>query len=538
MKARKLYVDCQIFQTDAYDRGMGKYSLSLLKELLNKKYNDFEPIFVFNKNLLIYDDRISMITSLSKKSRKLVVNLPTELVDKTSKKYANAENELTNIIQSDLSGEKGAVYLILAPFFVDFAAVYPRINNILKVSLVYDIIPHLIWHRQKIFPDELYYRHYKIFETSDYLLTISSSVKKDIINFVGVSPAKLVVIDGGAFEARISSSSKNYGKYILYPSAPIVHKNNVNAVKGFLRFNKLNGKNYKLLITSNFDNKTKSDLSSICPDIVFTGNVSDEELQSLYKGCDTVLFASLAEGLGMPVLEGVHNEKPIACSNIPVLLEISKKAFYLFNPNSVSDIAHALELSVNKEGWKTKKELYRDIEKKYRWDRSALIMHKVISTIKPHVLDKKNLLISCPDPRQDSPDSKFIEKIYMELSDSYNIHIKFENSKGQSSPSFVPYICNQKSINNYDRVLTISNSIINKQNPDYDLTLIVKKFSRIKYFTNILHKKQAYPEILAKRVVKYEPLELYGWSYGKKKEDIFNEYSTKNIVGYIKELIK
>jgi hypothetical protein len=359
------------------------------------------------------------------------------------------------------------------------------------------------------------------------------------MNYIGIASEKIVTIDGGAFKAKDTASNNKFEKYIIYPSAPIIHKNNTKAVQGFSQFNESHDNKYKLLFTSYFDKNTKARLKKICPDIVFTGVVSDTELKNLYRGCDAILFASLAEGLGMPVLEGVQQDKPVACSNIPVLSEISKDAFYFFDPNSSKEIALALESAVSKKDWIDKIALYKRIKLKYSWERSAAIMLEVFRKPPHNLLNKKNLLIICPDPRWDKPESKLIEKIYMELSEVYNIQVKFKGTKGSSVPSFIPYICNENQTEKIDRSLTITRSSRKiKSKSDESFQIVVKRNSRSIILSNILSKKRTIPVLMSVRTIEYKPLKLYGWIYGKNNIGKFEKMSTKKLVFFVKELIK
>ncbi|WP_433964673.1 glycosyltransferase [Tunturiibacter gelidiferens] len=59
--------------------------------------------------------------------------------------------------------------------------------------------------------------------------------------------------------------------------------------------------------------------------------VSDEELIWLYKSCDILLAPSLAEGFGLPVVEGLLCGSRVVCSNIPTFREIGGEACHYFD---------------------------------------------------------------------------------------------------------------------------------------------------------------------------------------------------------------
>jgi glycosyltransferase involved in cell wall biosynthesis len=74
----------------------------------------------------------------------------------------------------------------------------------------------------------------------------------------------------------------------------------------------------------------------------FIGLVPDAELPSLYRSAKALLFASLYEGFGLPVIEAMACGTPVVTSNITALPEIAGDAALLVDPTSVEQIATAL----------------------------------------------------------------------------------------------------------------------------------------------------------------------------------------------------
>jgi glycosyltransferase involved in cell wall biosynthesis len=75
----------------------------------------------------------------------------------------------------------------------------------------------------------------------------------------------------------------------------------------------------------------------------FTGRVDDESLAALYRGADSLVFASLYEGFGLPALEAMACGTPVLCSGTTALGEVAGDAALLVDPESTADIAHGLE---------------------------------------------------------------------------------------------------------------------------------------------------------------------------------------------------
>ncbi len=75
----------------------------------------------------------------------------------------------------------------------------------------------------------------------------------------------------------------------------------------------------------------------------FTGFIAPEELLALYRLAQFVVFPSLFEGAGLPVLEAMEQGVPIACSAIPPLREYAGETALFFDPAQVDDIARAVD---------------------------------------------------------------------------------------------------------------------------------------------------------------------------------------------------
>ena len=143
-------------------------------------------------------------------------------------------------------------------------------------------------------------------------------------------------------------------------------------------------------------------------------NVTNERMSLLYSECSAVLLASLTEGLGLPVLEAVEYNKPVACSDIPVFKEISN-SFNFFNPLDPYDIATTINGAVKQRFSNKLKSEYTRVNKQYSWKNSASAFLIALNKFRKHSKIKKNLLIECPSPSRKNGVNRFIEKYYAGL---------------------------------------------------------------------------------------------------------------------------
>lgn len=80
---------------------------------------------------------------------------------------------------------------------------------------------------------------------------------------------------------------------------------------------------------------------------------SDLNLKSLYQKAKLFVFPSFEEGFGIPLIESLKNDCPIACSNVSCIPEVIGNASTCFNPFSVASIANAIVYALSEENLDT-----------------------------------------------------------------------------------------------------------------------------------------------------------------------------------------
>jgi alpha-1,3-rhamnosyl/mannosyltransferase len=72
------------------------------------------------------------------------------------------------------------------------------------------------------------------------------------------------------------------------------------------------------------------------------GEVSDEALAALYEGAALLVLPSRAEGFGLPALEAMAHGTPVACAEVPALVEVTAGAAALFAPDDEAEVARVI----------------------------------------------------------------------------------------------------------------------------------------------------------------------------------------------------
>jgi glycosyltransferase involved in cell wall biosynthesis len=77
--------------------------------------------------------------------------------------------------------------------------------------------------------------------------------------------------------------------------------------------------------------------------VVLPGYLSEADFSALMHGCLAVIYPSLYEGFGMPVIEAQAIGKPVLCSNVGSLPEVADEAALIFDPKLPESIVAAMQ---------------------------------------------------------------------------------------------------------------------------------------------------------------------------------------------------
>lgn len=213
------------------------------------------------------------------------------------------------------------------------------------ITLVYDLIPLRL---PDLFADHRRFRTRmeRVCARATALIAISAQTKRDLVDLMGIDPAKISIIHPGALEAsavpdrtRIDTVLRKHrlsGAYLLYVGSLGPHKNVTTLVEAYERARTGGSLAAQLVIVgghtwgrSTLDRVARSPVKE---DIILTGFVPGEDLSCLYAGADLFLFPSLYEGFGLPVLEAMAYGLPVVASNTGALPEAIGEAGMTTDP--------------------------------------------------------------------------------------------------------------------------------------------------------------------------------------------------------------
>jgi len=265
-------------------------------------------------------------------------------------------------------------------------------NNLNQIVTIHDLMP-LLYPKGRAHQ----YFYYKVLipkyiRKVNKVITVSENTKKDIVKFYDVDKEKVKVIYNGydMNDKFTKQESRNYifNKYNIEGYFFMVgihyrYKNLHTVIEAYSKIYK--EINLKLVIAGNSKVEYGRELVSLVDrlglneHVIFLGYVNDDEKEMLYKASNALIYPSLYEGFGLPVLEAMYNETPVLCSNTSSLPEVVSTAAILFNPLDEVDIINAMRTIISNKEVSTKY-INAGLEniKKFSWDKTAEEVKQII----------------------------------------------------------------------------------------------------------------------------------------------------------------
>jgi len=228
---------------------------------------------------------------------------------------------------------------------------------------------------------------------ADRLITVSHFSKKDIANLYHVDEEKIDVVYNAAsddfFEVDEEIKKQTIQKltngvpYFVFVGSGHKRKNVERIMLAFNQFREKHT-NFKFVFAGSnkyWDDATKKTYNELKykSDIVLTGYISTEEMNRIVSSAVALVYPSLFEGFGIPILEGFAASVPVITSNTTSMPEVAAEAALLVNPFSTDEIINAMEKVATDEQLRTKLiQLGKERKSAFSWDKSAQQFWNVI----------------------------------------------------------------------------------------------------------------------------------------------------------------
>jgi glycosyltransferase involved in cell wall biosynthesis len=189
---------------------------------------------------------------------------------------------------------------------------------------------------------------------ADRVIAISEAGKRDVVETLRLRPERVDVVHLGFAmgdsvaatpEAELRSRfGLGEARLVLTVAAALRHKNLFRLIEAFAL---LDAPDARLVVVGHAgldQERLRSHAAELGVEqrVHFTGWVEKADLEGLYAAATAFVYPSLMEGFGMPVLEAMYRDVPVACSGVSAMPEVAGGAAELFDPTDPKAIAAAV----------------------------------------------------------------------------------------------------------------------------------------------------------------------------------------------------
>lgn len=273
--------------------------------------------------------------------------------------------------------------------FPNFAT-WPSIKSKLRATVVHDLtylyFPELVEeknfaHLRRVVPRSI--------QQADFIITVSNSVKAELVKEFSLNPKKCVVTPIPP-ETSYGIPNHNdihtkYGlktkKYIFFIGNLEPRKNLTVLIDAYLQLPKKLRQEYSLVLAGGKGWKSEATQRALDKavargeNIQHVGYIDQTDSPAFFQKASLFVMPSLYEGFGMPVLEALAGGTPVLASDIPVLRETAGDAALYANPTDASDFCKQITIMLSRPELTTSllKSASKQL-KKISWEKNAEVI--------------------------------------------------------------------------------------------------------------------------------------------------------------------
>jgi glycosyltransferase involved in cell wall biosynthesis len=213
----------------------------------------------------------------------------------------------------------------------------------------------------------------------------SKSTRDDMIALLDLDPGRIDVVPLGLGQVRRTEPLREADtrrrlelgarQVLLSLSAKRPHKN-LTALIGALA--QVPSERRPLLVLPGYSTPHEGELRTlaaglgVAEDVRFAGWLESKEIEGLWALARAFVYPSLYEGFGLPVLEAMARDVPVACSEASSMPEVAGDAALLFDPGDENAIASAIVRLLDDEALRARLiSLGHERVRRFTWDHAA-----------------------------------------------------------------------------------------------------------------------------------------------------------------------
>ena len=232
---------------------------------------------------------------------------------------------------------------------------------------------------------------------ADRLATVSEFTRQDIHQQYGVPLEKIDVVYNGSNELYrpLSAEEQQAVKaefsqgcdFFLFVGLIHKRKNLANIFRAFDAFKEQQASDAKLVVVGDkkwWQGEIEDTYLAMKhqDDVIMLGRQKIEVLQKLYGTARALVYTSLFEGFGIPIVEAFNAETAVITSDVTSMPEVAGDAAALVDPHSVSQITEAMSRLWNDDGYRDELIAHgREQRKLFSWQQTADRLWQTVESV-------------------------------------------------------------------------------------------------------------------------------------------------------------
>ncbi len=324
---------------------------------------------------------------------------PDELRDRcfiSLLKFTDSPSSNKEILARFLNNAEADLYINCSPFEGP-GAVNVSVQGLVKAkicAIFYDLIPGL--YPDKYLPSpasrEWFSGRMALLHDSNFILSISDCSRRDLVDYLDISPKVVGDIGGGVDDCYFGDAAKPEAITISAPVRQAVaakglvyvggwdwRKNEFKLIEAYAMLPVELRARHPLIFAHGSPeehiqkNIAHAERCGVADNFHHLNHSTDEELRYLYENCHLFIFPSVYEGYGLPIAEAMVCGAAVIASNTSSMPEVcGEAALMIHDPSDTSEIAAKIETVLTNEDLrldlKTRSTKRRDY---FRWERAA-----------------------------------------------------------------------------------------------------------------------------------------------------------------------
>lgn len=354
-----------------YDRGVSRYTNNLVRALANRSDVALRLYGTSLRQKNRLDSYVKEITKRSSRHKAVIQSYPPRIQELFWNTLG--KNQIKKIFPD-------------VQAFHSWDWLQPPDKNVPLVSTIHDLA--ILKYPETAHP-KIVKLHQKSWETLKkrraQIIAVSQATKKDIVQLLNFPaqdvhvvyeslPQETVMVGQQLTEERqqhVIKSLKLEQPYILCVGTREPRKNLRRAIEAWWPLRE----QVQLLVAGaeGWDDSGALNATLQSSQLRFLGKVSDDELAVLYGEAELLLYPSLYEGFGLPILEAFHFGTPVVTSQTSAMPEVAGNAAELVDPESAESIRKGIKTILNEDVEAQRKRLQKMIIRLqlFSWQRVA-----------------------------------------------------------------------------------------------------------------------------------------------------------------------